>query len=199
MPAAINENLWAKIKAAYMADESQTNGSVAKRFNVSKSAVDKRAAAEGWKLKRESQAIASEAIAEEVAAVLEKPVQAKAVRPHLSKSDPLAYVELALSECYADLENIEIKPKSKGEVISSLERMLKLQHQISLYKHDEEMREIQRKKEQSQAEKEGYEAIIMQRQAHPPDIAGIVDMVLALGLDLTEIMRQIKARALEIG
>jgi molybdate-binding protein len=65
--------------------------------------------------------------------------------------------------------------------------------------HNDRMAEIEYKLKQIQLEKEQYEAVIKKRQAHPPDVAAIVDMVLAFGLDLPEIMKAIKARAHEIG
>jgi hypothetical protein len=109
MSAPIDTKLWAKIKAAYMADTSQTNGSVAKRFKVSKSAVDKRSAAEGWKAQREAQSIAVDAIASEVSEELSKPIPAKSVRVALQEMDRNEIFDAAIAQLHAAAPDAGIK------------------------------------------------------------------------------------------
>jgi len=56
------------------------------------------------------------------------------------------------------------------------------------------MADIEVELKQLQLEKERYDVEIKRRQAYPPDLSAIVDMVIALGLDLAEFTKQMRAK-----
>jgi predicted transcriptional regulator len=115
---------------------------IASLLGVSSRTVERWSAKGDWKLHRDSQELASQALAPAVAEVLENPVEASAVRPHLNSIVPEAIVELALSMCHADLEDDELRHRNRGQVIESAEKMVKLRHQLSLHRYELELKRI---------------------------------------------------------
>jgi hypothetical protein len=172
MSAPIDTKLWAKIKAAYMADTSQTNGSVAKRFKVSKSAVDKRSAAEGWKAQREAQSIAVDAIASEVSEELSKPIPAKSVRVALQEMDRNEIFDAAIAQLHAAAPDAGIKSQEAayGQLIKIIQVQQQMEHQRQMFKIEHKLKEI--------------ELALKERQLNPPTEREWAEWAIHWGYDM---------------
>jgi transcriptional regulator with XRE-family HTH domain len=175
-------------------EKGLTYAAIATKLGVSSRTVERWSNKGDWKLLRAAEELASVALAEEVSSELAKPIPAKSVRVAMKGFDRNEIFEMAIASLHEKAPEAAIK--SQEAAYGQLVKIMIAQQQME---HNDRMAEIEYKLKQIQLEKEQYEAVIKQRQAHPPDVAAIVDMVLAFGLDLPEIMRQIKARAHQIG
>jgi transcriptional regulator with XRE-family HTH domain len=175
-------------------EKGLTYAAIATKLGVSSRTVERWSTKGDWKLLRAAEELASVALAEEVSSELAKPIPAKSVRVAMKGFDRNEIFEMAIASLHEKAPDAAVK--SQEAAFGQLVKIMIAQQQME---RQDRLDAIEFKLKEIQLEKAGYEMEIKKREAHPPDIAAIVDMVLALNLDLAEVMRQIKARAHEIG
>jgi transcriptional regulator with XRE-family HTH domain len=175
-------------------EKGLTYAAIATKLGVSSRTVERWSNKGDWKSLRAAEELASVALAEEVSSELAKPIPAKSVRVAMKGLDRNEIFEMAIASLHEKAPDAVIK--SQEAAYGQLVKIMQVQQQME---RQDRLDAIEFKLKEIQLEKAGYEMEIKKREAHPPDVAALVDMALAFNLDVAEVMRQIKARAFELG
>ncbi len=175
-------------------EKGLTYAAIATKLGISSRTVERWSHKGDWKLLKETQELASVALAEEVSQELDKPIPPKSVRVAMKGLDRNEIFEMAIASLHEKAPDAAIK--SQEAAFGQLVKIMIAQQQME---RQDRLDAIEFKLKEIQLEKAGYEMELKKREAHPPDVAAIVDMIAALGIDPVEVLKQFKARAFELG
>jgi transcriptional regulator with XRE-family HTH domain len=175
-------------------EKGLTYAAIATKLGISSRTVERWSSKGDWKLLKDTQELASVALAEEVSSELAKPIPAKSVRVAMKGFDRNEIFEMAIASLYEKAPDAAVK--SQEAAFGQLVKIMIAQQQME---RQDRLDAIEFKLKEIQLEKAGYEMELKKREAHPPDVAAIVDMIAALGIDPVEVLKQFKARAFELG
>jgi transcriptional regulator with XRE-family HTH domain len=169
-------------------EKGLTYAAIATKLGVSSRTVERWSNKGDWKSLRAAEELASVALAEEVSSELAKPIPAKSVRVAMKGLDRNEIFEMAIASLHEKAPEAVIK--SQEAAYGQLVKIMIAQQQME---QSDRMADIEVELKQLQLEKERYDVEIKRRQAHPPDMAALFDMVIALGIDPAEFVRQTRA------
>jgi uncharacterized protein YjcR len=175
-------------------EKGLTYAAIATKLGISSRTVERWSSKGDWKLIKDTEELASVALAEEVSSELAKPIPAKSVRVAMKGFDRNEIFEMAIASLHEKAPEAVIK--SQEAAYGQLIKIMQAQQQME---HQDRIAEIEVELKQLQLEKQRYEVEAARLKAHPVDINAWVDLVAEYGMDMPTLMRAIKARALELG
>ena len=166
-----------------MQDDRETTESVARRFGVSKSVVDKRASQESWHAQRKAQKAISGAIAKRIEEEVGEAVPTQAVRIKYAELGDI-YLDSAIRELHHHAPLSQLR--SKEAAYSTQVKLIQLKLQMPIMEAELELKKLELKIKKCDLE-------LKRRQLRPPTPAEWAEVAIAqFGLDPVELWAKVK-------
>lgn len=180
MPKAIDPKVWDKIRSTYFANPKETYENLT-RFGVSVRAIKSKSREEGdWKVKRDTEARASQALAEEVSEELAKPIPEKSVRVAMKAMSRNEICDTAIAHLYSAAPDAEIK--SQEAAYSALIKIVESQQRME---QQEQMFALERRAKEA-------DVILKERQVNPPTEYEWAEYAISQGMSMQALVDALK-------
>lgn len=163
-------------------EKGLTYAAIASLLSISSRTVERWASKGNWKLLRDTEELASVALAEEVSSELAKPIPAKSVRVALAGLSRKEIFEAAIASLHTAAPDAAVKSQEAayGQLIKIMEAEQRMRH------HDR-MADLEYKLKEA-------DLILKQRQINPLTIEELADMAIELGYSLKSFIEAMRAR-----
>ena len=157
---------------------------LAKKFKVSERTVKRWAEVGNWQAKKKSLDIASESVAARLSEELQEPVYPRTVKARYSELDSEQYYETALADITVSAP--DAPARSKEALYLAGVKIHQAREQSALLAVDLELKRTELELKKADLE-------LKRRQLNPPELDGLIDMILGFGYtpkEMVEILRR---------